>query len=124
MEARYANADFRRWGSRRPTLATRSNAQAIRLSPIRARPIRDGEPFQDDFTENRGPSARQREYAAQHEAFGPEVDRETATLSAAFIRSRVNGISRSRTPVASKMALLIAGAMTVVAASPAPAIGS
>jgi len=36
----------------------------------------------------------------------------------------VNGTSLSRTPVASKIALLIAGAMTVVAGSPAPEIGS
>ncbi len=65
-------------GSRRPTLVRRSNAQAIGLSQIHARD-RDGEPFQDDFTENRGPSAAQREYAAEHEAFDPEVDSETAT---------------------------------------------
>jgi len=35
---------------------------------------RAGEPFQDDFTENRGPNASEREEAAEREALDPDVD--------------------------------------------------
>jgi hypothetical protein len=38
---------------------------------------RDGQPFEDDFTENRGPSAREREYVAEHETLDPDVDSQT-----------------------------------------------
>ena len=41
-------------------------------------------------------------------------------LIAAFTRSGVNGTSRMRAPVASKIALPIAAATTVIAVSPAP----
>jgi hypothetical protein len=35
---------------------------------------RDGEPFQDDFTENRGPSASEREDSAERATPDPDVD--------------------------------------------------
>ncbi len=35
---------------------------------------RDGEPFQDDFTENRGPDASQQEDAAERANLDPDVD--------------------------------------------------
>jgi hypothetical protein len=44
--------------------------------------------------------------------------------SAAFTRAGVNGISRSRAPVASNTALPIAAATTVMAVSPAPLAGA
>jgi hypothetical protein len=37
---------------------------------------RDGEPFQDDFTENRGPDASEQEDAAEHATMDPDVDSE------------------------------------------------
>jgi hypothetical protein len=43
---------------------------------------------------------------------------------AAFTRSGVNGTSRMRTPVASKMALPIAAATTVIEVSPVPQASS
>ena len=46
------------------------------------------------------------------------------TRSAARTRSGVNGTSRSRAPVASKMAFAMAGGIGDVAASPAPTDGS
>jgi hypothetical protein len=35
---------------------------------------RDGEPFEDDFTENRGPSGPRREEEAERLTLDPEVD--------------------------------------------------
>jgi hypothetical protein len=35
---------------------------------------RDGEPFQDDFTENRGPDAEEREDVAETLKLDPDVD--------------------------------------------------
>jgi hypothetical protein len=35
---------------------------------------RDGQPFQDDFTENRGPSGRQLDDVARDETLDPDVD--------------------------------------------------
>jgi hypothetical protein len=35
---------------------------------------RDGQPFQDDFTENRGPSGRELDDTARDETLDPDVD--------------------------------------------------
>ena len=35
---------------------------------------RDDEPFQNDFTENRGPSAEEQEDVAEDEVLDPDVD--------------------------------------------------
>ena len=50
--------------------------------------------------------------------------REDRAASAAFTRSGVNGTSRMRAPVASKIALPIAAATTVIDVSPAPQASS
>ena len=41
---------------------------------------RDGEPFQDDFTENRGPNAEQEEDEAENETLDPDVDSQDDDL--------------------------------------------
>lgn len=48
----------------------------------------------------------------------------SACANAAFTRSGVNGKSRTRAPVASKIALPIAAGVTVMAVSPAPVAGT
>ncbi len=60
--------------------------------------------------------------------FGPKIGTRSdqpfpATRSALVMEAAVNGTLRNLTPVCAKMAFAIAGAITVVVASPAPRIG-
>jgi hypothetical protein len=50
---------------------------------------RDGEPFEDDFTENRGPGGPEREDNAEHESLDPDVDSQAGDnfMENAFVRS-------------------------------------
>jgi hypothetical protein len=41
---------------------------------------RDGEAFQDDFTDNRGPGAREQEENAEKEVLDPDVDSQEGDL--------------------------------------------
>lgn len=53
---------------------------------------RDGEAFQDDFTDNRGPGAREQEENAEKEVLDPDVDSQEGDL---FVETDLRSSRRS-----------------------------
>jgi hypothetical protein len=53
---------------------------------------RDGEPFQDDFTDNGGPSGPEQEENAEREVLDPDVDSQEGDL---FVETDLRSSRRS-----------------------------
>jgi hypothetical protein len=77
-----------------------------------------------DISRPQGSGLRSQGWARPQGRAGPQAVDEPRAASAAFTRSGVNGTVRMRAPVASKIALPIAAATTVIDVSPEPQASS